>query len=114
MAQKQTVTYVSDLSGAEITDNDSPSLRFGWDGTDYTIDLTAKEAEKFYKAVEPYLTAATKVGRSGGRSRGKASSSGSTSNAAEIRAWAKSNGMEVPERGRIPAEVREAFESKAS
>lgn len=106
MAQRQTVTYVSDLSGKEITDNDSPTVSFGWDGADYTIDLTSTEAEKFYKAVEPYINAGTKVGR-----KGKARSSSTKSNAAEIRAWAQSNGIDVPARGRIPQEVRDKFEA---
>lgn len=107
MAQRQTVTYVSDLSGKEITDNDSPTVSFGWDGADYTIDLTSTEAEKFYKAVEPYINAGTKVSKS----RGRKSTASKGSNAAEIRAWAQSNGIDVPARGRIPQEVRDRFEA---
>ena len=105
MAKKQTVTYVSDLSGSEITDNDAPTLTFGWDGTEYEIDLTAKEAEKFYSVMEKYLSVATKVG---GKRRGKAKTSTGPS-AAELREWAQSNGIDVPDRGRIPAAVRDAF-----
>ena len=109
MAQKQSVTYVSDLSGAEITDNDQPTLTFGWDGSEYSIDLTAKEADKFFKAVEPYLSAATKV--SGGRKRAGKKQQQSGPTAAELREWGKQNGYDIPDRGRIPAAVREAFEA---
>lgn len=105
MATKTNITYVSDLSGKDITDNDAPTVSFAWDGTDYTIDLTSAEAEKFYKAVEPYISAGTKV--SGRRGKAKKSTG---PNPAEIRAWAKDNGFDVPDRGRIPAEIREAYE----
>ncbi|MFC5011910.1 histone-like nucleoid-structuring protein Lsr2 [Nocardioides plantarum] len=109
MAQNTTITYVSDLSGKEIVDSDQPTVSFGWDGTDYTIDLTAGEAEKFYNSLEKYLSVATKVTKS---STGKKKApSGSGPSAAEVRAWAQSNGHDVPERGRIPAAVREAYDA---
>lgn len=110
MAQKQTVTYESDLSGAAITDNEAPTLSFGWDGTDYEIDLTSAEAEKFYKAVEKYINAGRKVPKTrSGRKTIKSAQSGPTP--AEIRAWAQQNGHEVPSRGRIPQEVRDAYDA---
>lgn len=108
MAQNTQIIYVSDMSGETITDNDAPSLSFGWDGADYSIDLTAKEAEKFHKAIEPYLNAATKVSAKGrGAKKGAAKS-----NAAEVRAWAQSNGIDVPDRGRIPASVLDAYNAR--
>lgn len=110
MAQQTTVHYVSDLSGKDITDNDAPTVRYAWDGVDYEIDLTADEAEKMYKALEKYLSVSRKAPKTNGTRRKGASTSTGPS-AAEIRAWAQSNGHEVPERGRIPAAVREAFES---
>lgn len=109
MAQRQTVTYVSDLSGKEIVNNDAPTLSFGWGGDEYNIDLTSDEAEKFYKVLSPYLDAATKVSKAKRGTAKKSVQSGPT--AADIRAWAQQNGHAVPERGRIPAEVREAFDA---
>jgi hypothetical protein len=109
MAQNTTITFVSDLSGKEIVDNDQPTVSFGWDGDDYTIDLTADEAEKLYKALEKYLSVATKVSKAGGARKKSSASTGPS--AAEVRAWAQANGHEVPERGRIPAAVREAYEA---
>lgn len=111
MAQKQTVSYVSDLSGKEIDgteDGYNPSISFSFDGTDYTIDLTADEFEKFSKAMRPYMDAGTKVGRRSG-TKSRAKQSGPT--AADIRGWAKEHGYDVPERGRIPADVRAAFDA---
>lgn len=116
MAQKTSVAYFSDLSDVEITDNDQPTVSFGWDGNEYTIDLTSQEAEKFHKAIEPYLNAATKV--SGGRSRSTAkrstaanSSGRSSEDLTAIREWAKANGHEVADRGRIKKEILEAYDA---
>lgn len=112
MAQKVSITHVSDLSGKEIDTTDgayNPSIPFGFDGTDYTIDLTADEFEKFSKVVRPYLDAATKVTKSSGKKSTKKPQDGPS--AADVRGWAKENGYEVPERGRIPKEVRDAFDA---
>ncbi|MDZ5623330.1 Lsr2 family protein [Nocardioides sp. HM23] len=106
MAQKQTVTYISDLSGKEITDNDAPTVEFSYRGLSYTVDLSAKEAEAFDNTMNKYIAAGNRV--KSGRTV-KRSTVGPT--AAEIRAWAQSNGYKVPDRGRIPADVREAFEA---
>ena len=80
---------------------------------DYSIDLTSHEAEAFHKAIAKYLSVATKTSRAGGRKSkspaAKTSTGGPT--AAEIRAWAKGNGYDVPDRGRIPQEVRDAFDA---
>lgn len=106
MAKKQTITFVSDLSGKEITDNDTPSVEFAYRGTSYVIDLAAKEEQAFDNAMGKYIAAGTRV-KSG--KTVKRTTAGPT--AAEVRAWAQSNGYTVPDRGRIPAEVREAFDS---
>ncbi|MDN4162951.1 histone-like nucleoid-structuring protein Lsr2 [Nocardioides abyssi] len=111
MAQKQHVVYESDLSGKAIEDNDAPTVSFGWDGKDYEIDLTSKEAEDFYKVMEKYLSVARKVT---GKAKSTKSASKGKSNAAEVRAWAESNGIEVPARGRIPQSVIDQFESASA
>jgi hypothetical protein len=110
MATKEVITYTSDLSGVDITDNDAPTIYFTWDGTPYEIDLTSKEADKFYNAVKPYVDAARKHKTT--QTSRSSRSTAARSNAAEIRAWAKSNGMDVPDRGRIPQEVRDAWDAR--
>jgi hypothetical protein len=104
MAQQQTVTFIDDLDGREITDNDEPTVRFALDGKEYQIDLSDKNQEKLRKALAPFIDKAQRVGRNG-----KAGKRTQVSNAAHIRAWAKDNGMEVPDRGRIPADVKDAY-----
>ena len=108
MAQSQTITYTSDLSGKAIEDNDAPTVRYAWDGTEYEIDLTADEAEKMYKALEKYLSVSRKVGKT---TRNTYKAKATKSDAAEIRAWAQSHGIDVPAKGRIPATVREQYEA---
>ena len=101
MAQKVNIVVESDLSGAA----DASTVAFGLDGTNYEIDLTDKEAEKFRDVMSKYLAVARKVGK--GPRRSAQQQSGPS--AKVIREWAQENGHDVPERGRIPAEVREAY-----
>ncbi len=108
MAKKTQVVLISDISGDEITDG-GQSIDFAYKGQTYTIDLTDKEADKFDKAMSVYLESATRTGgRSTSRSRGRGAGGGSEDLAA-MREWARANGYEVSSRGRISAEVREAY-----
>ena len=107
MAQKVHIVLEDDLDGSEATQ----TVSFGLDGTSYEIDLNDKNAAALRDAVATYVGHGRKV--SGGR-RGRRSTASSTSGASakEIRDWARSNGHKVPERGRIPSNVREAFEAR--
>ncbi|GIE94637.1 histone-like nucleoid-structuring protein Lsr2 [Paractinoplanes rishiriensis] len=110
---KQVITVITDdLDGGDA----DRTVEFGFDGVNYTIDLSEKNAGKLRKALDPYLAVATKVGRIGGTGR-------LTSRAAQpvrsnrdqnqaIREWAVKNGYEVSERGRIPSTIVEAFHAK--
>ncbi len=105
MAQKVNIILVDDLDGSEAVE----TVSFGLDGTSYEIDLNKKNAAALRDALGGYLGHARKVAGTRGR-RGAAKTSVGPS-AREIRDWARSNGMAVPDRGRIPADVREAFDS---
>ena len=105
MAQKVTITLVDDLDGSEGAE----TVSFGLDGTSYEIDLSEKNAAKLREALAGYVGHARKAGRAKtGRSKAAASSGPS---ARELRDWARSNGYEVSDRGRVPEEVRQAFEA---
>jgi hypothetical protein len=110
---KQIVTLLTDdLDGSEA----DRSVEFGIDGVTYTIDLSEKNAGKLRKALDPYLAAASRIGRSstGRITRGTAAASGRSNRDQNqaIREWAAKNGYEVSERGRIPSSIVEAFHSK--
>ena len=100
MAQRTTVTVVDDLDGSE----GAATVKFGWLGQEYEIDLTQKNTDRFAKVIDPYLTAARQVGGRRTSARGDGSSR-SKSDTAAIRKWAAEQGMTVSSRGRIPAEV---------
>ncbi|GAB3854027.1 Lsr2 family protein [Nocardioides maradonensis] len=108
MAQKVNIVLVDDIDGSDATQ----TVVFGLDGSSYEIDLSDANAAALREALAPYVGHGRKVGRAARRTaRAAAASSTAGASAREIREWAKSNGHSVPERGRIPADVREAYES---
>ncbi|HEY4006446.1 MAG TPA: Lsr2 family protein [Pseudonocardia sp.] len=109
MAQKVTVSLVDDLSGSRADE----TVNFGLDGKAYEIDLSAGNADQLRNVLAEFVAAArrpTRAPRSGG-----GNGSGPRGAAAEreqnqaIRDWAREHGMSVSERGRISAEVIEAY-----
>lgn len=111
---KQVITLLTDdLDGGDA----DRTVEFGLDGVNYTIDLSEKNIGKFRKALDPYLTAAAKVGRAGttGRIGSRAVAAPNRTNRDQnqaVREWATKNGYEVSERGRIPTSIVEAFNAK--
>jgi hypothetical protein len=108
MAQRVNVVLVDDLDGGDAAE----TVSFALDGVDYEIDLSEKHAGELRNALSLYIGHGR---RTGGRRR-KATAGGTKAaaapggpSAAEIRSWARENGWEVPERGRVAAEVREAY-----
>jgi Lsr2 len=110
MAQKVQTLLIDDLDGSQA-DN---TVRFGLDGTDYEIDLSAKHAAALRKALAPYLDAARRApgsaARRPGRSGRRAANAGRPDPTA-IREWAKSQGIEVKDRGRVPADMVVKFKA---
>lgn len=102
MAQRVVTMLDSDLSGHQADE----TVTFGLDGVAYEIDLTEKEATKFRDSLATYVDHARKTG---GRRRRGGSAGRSGENTAAIREWAQQQGYEVSDRGRIPADVREAY-----
>lgn len=109
MAQKVNIVLVSDLSGEELADGKGETVSFALDGTTYEMDLSNKEADKFRGLFQDYIAAARKAGRTARKATGRGAQSGPA--AKDVREWANANGFTVPERGRIPSEVREAYEA---
>jgi hypothetical protein len=106
MAQKIHVELVDDIDGSAAAE----TVTFGLDGVHYQIDLSDNNATALREALAPYIGHGRRAG--GGRRRSGGSSGGSAKSgppAAEIREWARANGWDVPDRGRVSAEVREAY-----
>ncbi|MFD5257840.1 Lsr2 family protein [Streptomyces bobili] len=107
MAQKVQVLLVDDLDGGEADE----TVTFALDGKTYEIDLTTANADKLRSLLDPYVKGGRRTGgrATGGRGKARAAVGGSQ-DTAQIRAWAKENGYEVNDRGRVPATIREAYE----
>ncbi|MBO1337350.1 Lsr2 family protein [Streptomyces sp. VRA16 Mangrove soil] len=102
MAQRVVVTLFDDIDGSEAAE----TVAFGLDGRSYEIDLNQANAKQLRKALAPYLEAGRK--RSG--RTGKAFTHTAVSpDPAAVRAWARSNQLDVPPRGRIPKRIYEEF-----
>ncbi len=119
MAQKVQVLLVDDIDGGAAEE----TVTFALDGVQYEIDLTAAHASELRDSFARWVGHARKTGsgsRGGGRQQrgggsggtgSRRSGSGSSGDATAIREWARDNGFEVSERGRISAEIRAAYEA---
>ena len=106
MAQRIQTLLIDDLDGGEA----AGTVRFGLDGTEYEIDLSAAHSEELRKALELYVAHARRAGgtaRSAARGR-RASAAVDT---AKVREWANEQGIEVKDRGRVPADVVEQYKT---
>jgi hypothetical protein len=107
MAQKTQILLIDDLDGASADE----TVTFALDGVSYEIDLTAAHATELRDALSSWTGSARRV--SGGKAaRGRATTAGRrSSDAAAVREWANANGHHLSDRGRIPAEIREAYDA---
>ncbi|MDZ7931207.1 MAG: Lsr2 family protein [Rhodococcus sp. (in: high G+C Gram-positive bacteria)] len=119
MAKRVTTQLVDDLDGSVIDDESGETIEFSVNGVEYEIDLKSKNAIEFHKKLDYYIGHATRVG---GRKRKPSPVSASTQTPAAgapakrdpaqtraIRQWAFDNGHTISDRGRIPADIEEAF-----
>jgi hypothetical protein len=106
MAQKIQTLFIDDIDGGEA----AGTVRFGLDGTDYEIDLSAAHGDELHKALERYVAHARKAAGTARRaSRGRRG--GAAIDTTAVRAWAREQGMEVKERGRVPANIVEKYKT---
>jgi hypothetical protein len=106
---KTTIIQVSDdLDGSA----NASEVRFAFEGTEYTIDLSSKNRRAFEKVLRPYIEAGTKVSgrRTGaGRSIRSKRASDASVDLTAVRAWARENGHQVSDRGRLSQTVLDAY-----
>lgn len=105
MAQRVQILLEDDITGG----NAAETITFGLDGVTYEIDLNEKNAKELRDALAGYIDAGRRVS---GRRKSSTSSSSSRSNSGElakIREWARANGHQVSDRGRISQKVRDAY-----
>jgi Lsr2 len=103
MAQRVEIQFIDDIDGTPATE----TIRFGVGGADYEIDLSAEHAKEFREAMEPFVAGARRVTGGGRPARGR---SGGPAPAA-VRQWARSAGIEVSDRGRVPDDLIAQFQA---
>jgi hypothetical protein len=113
MAKKVTVSLIDDVDGESIADE---TIEFAIDGVSYEIDLSTTNAAKLRDGLETWVASARRVS---GRRRTKAAGVSATApksrvsmdreQSAAIREWARRKGHKVSARGRISADITEAY-----
>lgn len=113
MAQKVQVILVDDVDGGEADE----TVTFSLDGVNYEIDLSEGNAESLRDSLGEWIGHARRVGgrasgrsRSGGRAKAAAASASKT-DLSLVRSWARDNGYQVSDRGRVSSEVLAAYEA---
>jgi hypothetical protein len=108
MAQKVQTIFIDDLDGSQA----DGTVRFGLDGTDYEIDLNAEHAQQLRDALARYVGAARRISGTARRpSRTGRRPQANGLNTTEVREWAKAQGIDVKDRGRVPAELIVKFKA---
>jgi hypothetical protein len=108
MAQKIQTLFIDDLDGSEA----EGAVRFALDGTEYEIDLNAEHAQALRDALARYVHAARRAGGAARRpARGGRRASAAGVDSTEVREWAKAQGIDVKDRGRVPAELVARFKA---
>lgn len=101
MAQKIETLFIDDIDGGTA----EGTVRFALDGTDFEIDLSAANSDELRKTLAAYIAHARKTGGQNRRSpRGRRAGT-DVVNTAKVREWAKENGFDIKDRGRVPAEI---------
>ena len=104
MAQKIQTLFIDDIDGGQA----EGTVRFALDGSEYEIDLSAQHSDELRSALGKYVTHARKVGgtvRRAGRAAGRSAKANGAANTTEIRTWARENGYDIKDRGRVPADL---------
>ncbi|MFV0426330.1 MAG: Lsr2 family protein [Beutenbergiaceae bacterium] len=103
MAQKIQMLLIDDLDGSEAKE----TISFAVDGVSYEIDLNEGNAADLREAFARWTGHARKAGRHSTGRRSAASNRNNDTGA--VREWARANGYQVSDRGRVSAEIREAY-----
>lgn len=107
MAQRVSIELVDDLDGSAAAE----TVSFALDGAAYEIDLSAANAAALRDALAAYVGHGRRVSGGGSRRSSSSRRSSGSSEARAIREWARANGHKVPDRGRVSAEVKAAYDA---
>jgi hypothetical protein len=108
MVQRTEVLLTDDLEGTSISAGKGGTITFALDGKTYEIDLNAKNSKALRKTLAPYVEAARPVRTPRGV---KVRRTQVGADVRTIKEWARANGYQFNDRGRVPNNIREAFEA---
>lgn len=116
MAERVIRQLIDDLDGKPIDDGFGERIQFSYQGSDYLIDLRPTNADKFNAALQPYVKVAEKVGKVRRGTKAdvaeKVAGSGRSKEQLQaVRDWARKSGYDVAPRGRVKAEILDAFDA---
>lgn len=108
MTQKVNVLLVDDIDGSDAYE----TIPFGLDGTHYEIDLNSEHAQELRTQLQPYVKVARKATGFASRTARVRRTTANDARNRDIRHWAKERGLEVNDRGRIPADIVAQYEAE--
>lgn len=115
MARKEIIQYIDDIDGTPLDADDVKVVRFGFQGRNYYLDLSADNAAKFEEMLEPYVAKAHPDQAATATRTTRRSSSAAGNKQRErnriIRQWAKDQGLDVADRGALPRTIVEKYEA---
>ena len=123
MARQTIELLIDDLDGSRLGEGEGDTVTFALQGSEYSIDLSSQHIDELKEALAKYVAAAQKIsGRrtsastAASRSNNGSAKSGSAksdkADLAAVRAWARENGHEVSDRGRVSQKVLDAYNSQ--
>jgi hypothetical protein len=101
MAQRIQTLFIDDIDGGAA----EGTVRFALDGTDYEIDLSSKHSDELRTALRKYVDHARKAGGTARRPGTRGGRRPSTVDTVAVRSWARENGHDIKDRGRVPADL---------
>lgn len=118
MARQTIELLIDDLDGSRLNEGEGGTVTFAFQGSEYSIDLSQQHIDEFNEALARYIGGAQKI--SGRRSSAPAPTSRSNGSSAKsdkaelaaVRSWARENGYEVSDRGRVSQKVLDAYNSQ--
>jgi hypothetical protein len=107
VAQRTEIVFTDDLDGGPADE----TVRFGIDGTQYEIDLSKTHADELRSALQPFVDSARRAAAGSAKRAARPAARRAGPTPSDVRAWARSEGIEVKDKGRVPAELVVKFQA---
>ena len=113
MARRELIQYIDDLDGSTLNESDHRVVRFSFDGKNYVMDLSMTNAEKLEEVLSPYIAKASIDYQNTSLTRRRSTNNPNAAHSRErnrkVRQWARSQGIDVADRGALPKAIIEQY-----